>query len=398
LKDAKYFSNPKGKGAEEGQEEPKKRAKLVKPAATKAAGLAGERLANAVKMVNLWKKEKGKDIKEWETKATTSTEDFLALVKEVEVTVLGVWDSVSALFPDPDAFVFAEPLNEKILHAYHAIALTERRTKFFPVMWDFAPEGMLKADPPTLIQCWFMGTHAAVGGSHGQEGVKIDDLTLLWMLGRVDGLVGIDNAQVGKFFLNEKTGKKVASIKDSKAKLLDAAVAMDFGSLAVSIGTPHIRDQELGFGVGETIHISVRKFREYTEIESQGEVFEQLFAKDPIQPTQGGSVKGAKKIGNKNIEDDEEDAVDEEEDEETPGIGPWTWKLNATRGAATPLSTEGKTLTKAKSIPEDIPSPYEAERLQTTSTEPPLFDLKRGADKSRPGKSIILSTLPCIIF
>ncbi|EPE26396.1 hypothetical protein GLAREA_02309 [Glarea lozoyensis ATCC 20868] len=61
------------------------------------------------------------------------------------------------------------------------------------------------------------------------------------------------------------------------------------------------------------------------------------------------------------------DAVEDEDAEETPGFGPWTWKLNATRGAATPLSTGGKTLSKAKYIPDDIPSRYEAERLQTAN-------------------------------
>jgi hypothetical protein len=346
-------------------------------------------------MVNLWKDEKGKDIRDWKKPATTTNTEFLKQLREVEVTVLGVYDSVSALLPDKDAFVFAEPLNEKILHAYHAIALTERRTKFFPVMWDFAPDGMLTSNPPKLIQCWFMGTHSAVGGSHGQEGVKIDDLTLLWMLGRVDGLMGIDEAQVEKFFLNEKTGETTEGIKDSKAKLLNAAVRMDLGSVAVSIGKEHLRDQELGFGVGETIHISVRKFGELTEITNPPKVFAKLFAKSPPQPTRGGQPAKAKKLGTKNIEDDEDDPdeaeddvdslpeVDGDEEEEEEGLGPWIWELNTTRGQATPLGTEGKTLTKAKKILEDTPSPYEAARLQTTSTEKPKFDLSH-PKKSNP--------------
>jgi hypothetical protein len=356
-------------------------------------------------MVNLWKDEKGKDIKDWKKQpADTTTEEFAKELIEVEVTVLGVYDSVSALLPDKDAFVFAEPLNEKILHAYHAIALTERRTKFFPVMWDFAPAGMLTSDPPKLIQCWFMGTHSAVGGSHGQEGVKIDDLTLLWMLGRIDGLAGIDEAQVKKFFLNEKTGQTVKGIEDSKVeglKLLNAAVHMNFGGIVTSIGKEHLRDQELGFGVGETIHISVHLFRKYTEIKDQGTVFTKLFAQTPPQPTQGGAVAKTKKIGNKNIEADDDDPDEaksdagsedslpsgpEDEDEEPEGTGRFTWELNATRGQPTQLGTEGKTLTKAKSIPEDDPSPYEAARLETTSTEKPVFDLRRGEDGQRKGK------------
>ena len=67
-------------------------------------------------------------------------------------------------------------LGDNVRHAYHALAINERRAPFEPSLWQ----------PPCPSQCetveqvWFAGVHSNVGGGYADAGLS--DQALLWML------------------------------------------------------------------------------------------------------------------------------------------------------------------------------------------------------------------------
>jgi uncharacterized protein (DUF2235 family) len=96
------------------------------------------------------------------------------------IAAVGVWDTVGALgIPDifgdgfkRDGFQFTDKaLNPKVKHAFHAVALDERRSPFEPTLWQ--PE-------PRIKQAVFPGAHADVGGGYAESGLS--DIALAWML------------------------------------------------------------------------------------------------------------------------------------------------------------------------------------------------------------------------
>lgn len=63
-------------------------------------------------------------------------------------------------------------------HVYHALAMDERRSQFFPTLFS-------RPDPPsphlqTLEQRWFRGAHADIGGGYAATGLS--DIPLGWMM------------------------------------------------------------------------------------------------------------------------------------------------------------------------------------------------------------------------
>jgi uncharacterized protein (DUF2235 family) len=124
------------------------------------------------------------------------------------VRFLGVWDTVGSLgVPLPNLpFINGKLLADKIrFHdtalggnvqtACQAIATSERRGLFKPVLWSRAP-GQAKAEdgstvPQKVLQVWFTGAHGDVGG-----GYEVSDLPLIaldWMLRRaMDAKLGLD--------------------------------------------------------------------------------------------------------------------------------------------------------------------------------------------------------------
>ena len=65
-------------------------------------------------------------------------------------------------------------------HVYHALAMDERRATFFPTLF-WRPPGAARGWNETLLQLWFRGAHADVGGGYAETGIS--DITLGWMLG-----------------------------------------------------------------------------------------------------------------------------------------------------------------------------------------------------------------------
>jgi uncharacterized protein (DUF2235 family) len=107
---------------------------------------------------------------------------------EVFVDVVGVWDTVGALGIPIDGFrpplltklwTFHDTkLSRYVLHAYHAIAIDERRRPFKPTLWEKQDD----AEGQTLEQVWFAGVHCDVGG--GYRDPSLSELPLLWMAGK----------------------------------------------------------------------------------------------------------------------------------------------------------------------------------------------------------------------
>lgn len=97
-----------------------------------------------------------------------------------EVKIIGVWDTVGFHFgtlTGEKIEFYNEGLSEKVQHAYHALALNEGRSAFFPTLWQI-PRNRAQ----DLQQVWFSGTHSEVGG--GLWDSRLPDISLGWMIAR----------------------------------------------------------------------------------------------------------------------------------------------------------------------------------------------------------------------
>ncbi len=131
----------------------------------------------------------------------------------IPIKFVGVWDTVAALgfprrtdktgpvswtlnklFPVLDWLLdriwphrfYKYDLTTNIENAYHALALDDARTSFWPLVWD--ETNILGAeeegDTPTVEQVWFAGMHSNVGG--GYERAEMATVTLDWMMTRAE--------------------------------------------------------------------------------------------------------------------------------------------------------------------------------------------------------------------
>jgi len=130
--------------------------------------------------------------------------DYYGL-EEVNVKMVGVWDTVGALgIPghlfsafDQAKYGFLDTtLNPCVQKAYHAISIDERRAQFAPTLWTDAA-GNPRSNDAEVQQVWFPGVHCDVGGSYLEQ--ELSNVTLRWMIdnARANGLV-FDEAQVKK--------------------------------------------------------------------------------------------------------------------------------------------------------------------------------------------------------
>nr|POE63130.1 uncharacterized protein CFP56_04033 [Quercus suber] len=132
----------------------------------------------------------------------------LDLTQNVAIKALGVWDTVGALgipvnpvlqrmFWFLPAFIrgntsaawFDTRLDKsgKILNAFHALGLDERRFPYSPAVWERDA-----TCPTNLKQVWFPGAHSNVGGSYADAGTA--DITLAWMMDQMSGNTMDDRA------------------------------------------------------------------------------------------------------------------------------------------------------------------------------------------------------------
>ena len=110
------------------------------------------------------------------------------------ITMVGVWDTVGslgipAIFGAVDRLLYEfldTSLSPKILNAYHAVAIDERRAEFPPTLWTSAP-----AAGQTLEQVYFCGVHCDVGGGYPDDagtGTALSDITFSWMMSKAQKL------------------------------------------------------------------------------------------------------------------------------------------------------------------------------------------------------------------
>jgi uncharacterized protein (DUF2235 family) len=111
---------------------------------------------------------------------------------DAKLAMVGVWDTVGSL-GIPAIFGGVSPLiygfldtnlHPDIMHAYHALAIDERRCEFPATLWTSPSPGQ------TLEQVWFSGVHCDVGGSYPDDpdGTDLADLTLAWMMNKAAAL------------------------------------------------------------------------------------------------------------------------------------------------------------------------------------------------------------------
>jgi uncharacterized protein (DUF2235 family) len=111
----------------------------------------------------------------------------------IPIRFIGVWDTVGALgiplrglrgltrgrhsFHDTE-------LSGSVQHAFHALAINERRSPFTPTLWYAKPK-----PGQTVEQRWFVGVHSDVGGGYPEPGLS--DIALEWMLDRASTVGGL---------------------------------------------------------------------------------------------------------------------------------------------------------------------------------------------------------------
>ncbi|KAM0271865.1 hypothetical protein ACHAQH_008965 [Verticillium albo-atrum] len=118
------------------------------------------------------------------------TADEVRRQKIVKIKACAVWDTVSALglplpqvSPRPLAFV-GRTVPSVVENAFQALALNESRHHFKPCVWED-----LGAGCPNVKQCWFLGSHADVGGGNKDYGLAA--ISFIWIVSQLKGL-GVD--------------------------------------------------------------------------------------------------------------------------------------------------------------------------------------------------------------
>jgi hypothetical protein len=74
-------------------------------------------------------------------------------------------------------------ISKRVLNAFQALALDERRSTFQATLWEKKPDNTIT----NLKQVWFPGVHCNVGG--GYADTSIADLTLAWMIDHLSPMI-----------------------------------------------------------------------------------------------------------------------------------------------------------------------------------------------------------------
>jgi hypothetical protein len=117
---------------------------------------------------------------------------------DVPIAVLGCFDTVGAFgigkkvagidFQQMDAFKDLT-VPDNVEQAYHMVALDEEREEFRPTLMDPDP-----IQPARLVEVWFAGDHANIGGGWGTT--ELSDLTLEFLLQRISSGYAYDTAMM----------------------------------------------------------------------------------------------------------------------------------------------------------------------------------------------------------
>lgn len=124
-----------------------------------------------------------------------------------EIEFIGVWDTVAAYGLPADEMTRGvsdwiwplelpnRRLSERVKRARHALALDDERTTFHPVLWTEESETPPPADKAysiddqRLVQVWFTGMHANVGGGYPDDALAFTPLFWIMREAEKRGLV-----------------------------------------------------------------------------------------------------------------------------------------------------------------------------------------------------------------
>ena len=111
---------------------------------------------------------------------------------EPRIHCIGVWDTVGSLGVPTSGpvgwftrqkFGFHDvTLSARVDHAFHALAIDERRKPFAPTLWEIPDSDVTPDRTQRVEQMWFAGVHSNVGG--GYPDVGLSNHALRWMLDR----------------------------------------------------------------------------------------------------------------------------------------------------------------------------------------------------------------------
>lgn len=157
---------------------------------------------------------------------------------EPRVHFIGVWDTVGSLgvpvsglrFLTKGKYQFHDvQLSSHVDHAYHALAIDERRGPFAPTLWTCPKD----APNQSVEQVWFAGVHSNIGGGYPDRGLS--DQALVWMIEKAQGaglafdpeIVGgfapdprgvLENSKTGFYFLTRAHHRYIGAVSRSTAE------------------------------------------------------------------------------------------------------------------------------------------------------------------------------------
>ncbi|GLC25690.1 DUF2235 domain-containing protein [Roseisolibacter agri] len=125
---------------------------------------------------------------------------------------IGVWDTVGSLgvptsgpvgwFTRRQYGFHDVTLSARVDHAFHALAIDERRKPFAPTLWEVPDSDITPDRTQRVEQMWFAGVHSNVGGGYPDSGLS--DHALHWMLDRAQSAgLALDPAVVAALKLRD---------------------------------------------------------------------------------------------------------------------------------------------------------------------------------------------------
>lgn len=205
---------------------------------------------------------------------------------QTPIHFVGVWDTVGSLGVPADVPVISwltrrwraqfhnQILSPKVRNARHAMALDEHRANFMPTFWEPSPPG----SGNSLIQLWFPGVHADVGGGYGECGLS--DGALQWMIDEATACgakfhqptvnlikpdaMGAQHASDTGVFARLKTRmRSVPFVASQNAACFHPSVMQRYGLPPLDHG-PYWPGRTLNVGQSVTFEILARKTWNYT--------------------------------------------------------------------------------------------------------------------------------------
>jgi len=123
--------------------------------------------------------------------------------RKAMIEAVCVWDTVGSIGRQTRTRDIRKKLSHRyhrmtvypeVKRIYHAVSIDERRTQFYPhLLIDQA-----KSAETTVEEVWFPGVHSDIGGAYTDDDSSLGDITLKWMLSRVEGELELDSELVSR--------------------------------------------------------------------------------------------------------------------------------------------------------------------------------------------------------